>query len=72
MTKIKLTQKNFDNLVNYMNHKMTETSREVLNLNTKINKLDYDLKWIKKIMTIQTTLLTGLFLALCGMVIKTI
>jgi hypothetical protein len=45
-------------LINLLNHRMT--------------LLEVDVKWIKKIMSIQTALMTGMFLSLLGVLIKVI
>ena len=56
MAAIKLSQKNFDNFVEALNHRMTS--------------IEHDVKWMKKIVGWQTTLLCGIFISILGVVIK--
>ena len=53
---IKLTQKNFDIFVEALNHRMTN--------------IEHDVKWMKKIVGWQVTLLGGIFVSILGVVIK--
>ena len=66
-------------LAGYMNHKLTENTnrmekieKNIFTICEKQIKTEYDLKWIKKIMTIQTTLLIGLFISLIGVMFSMI
>jgi hypothetical protein len=48
--------KNQTELIDIMNHRLT--------------KMEVNVSWIKKLMNVQTTLLTGTFLALLGIMVK--
>ncbi len=53
---LKLSQKNFDGLVEALNHRMTN--------------IEHDVKWMKKIVSWQVALLGGIFITILGVVIK--
>jgi hypothetical protein len=81
---MKLTQKNFDKLTEYMNHRMTDINEKITTTTERTNsieknifvicekqvRMEYDLKWVKKIMAIQTTILGGLFISILGLILK--
>ena len=56
MTQIKLTQKNFNHLINSLNHRMSN--------------IEHDIKWMKKILGWQVYLISGIFVAIVSIVIK--
>lgn len=61
---------NQDKLIEVLNHNMTELTKQS-DLTAKSNiRLSNDVKWLKKIMGIQTGVMTGTFIALLGIVIK--
>ncbi|MFW6172435.1 MAG: hypothetical protein ACOC5T_01705 [Elusimicrobiota bacterium] len=52
---------------------MNTNTRELISiLNHRLTSLEFDVSWIKKIMSIQTGLLVGLLVAIVGGVIKLI
>ena len=53
---VKLSQKNFDSLVETLNHRMSN--------------IVHDVKWMKKIVGWQVALLSGIFVSILGVVIK--
>ena len=56
MVDMKLSQKNFDGFVEALNHRMTH--------------IEHDVGWMKKIVGWQVALLSGIFIAILGVVIK--
>jgi len=48
----------------------TNTTELINVLNHRMTKLEADVCWIKKIMGVQTSILSGMFLALLGIVFK--
>ena len=53
---VKITQKNFNSLVNTLNHRMTQ--------------IEHDVSWMKKILGWQVYLTSGIFVSVLGVVIK--
>lgn len=61
---------NQDKLIEVLNHNMTELTKQSQRTSDSNIKLSIDVSWLKKIMGIQTGLMTGVFLALLGIVLK--
>lgn len=61
---------NQDKLIEVLNHNMTKLSEQSEKTARSNIKLSNDVQWLKKIMGIQTGLLSGLLLALIGIILK--
>lgn len=60
-----LTQKNFDTFVESLNHRMT-------NIESNVNIMKNDFGWMKRIISWQTALLTGIFICMLGVAVTII
>jgi hypothetical protein len=56
-------KENQEKLIEILNHNMTKIASKHIEMGT-------DIRWIKKIMNIQTGILSGTFIAILGLVIK--
>lgn len=61
---------NQDKLIEVLNHNMTELTKQGQKTAESNIKLSMDVRWLKKIMGVQTGIMTGTFLALLGIVLK--
>jgi hypothetical protein len=63
-------KQNQEKMIEVLNHNMTELSKQSSMTARSNIKLSNDVQWLKKIMGIQTGVMTGTFIALLGIVIK--
>ena len=61
---------NQDRMIEVLNHNMTLLTDQSKKISESNIRLANDVGWLKKIMSIQTALTSGVFLALLGIVIK--
>ena len=60
---IELNQKSFNELVYSFNHKTTQITK-------RLEKIENNICWMKKIMSWQIALTSGIFVSILGVVIK--